>query len=85
MQDRLTGFNTDTHNLTGPELYPRLSLDERGGYLHDDGFDRVRAAPALLGQEFHADSPAPEHVSAGDHWMHDSYERRFERIGVLQE
>jgi hypothetical protein len=34
-------------HLGGVELDPGLALDERGGYLHDHGFDGVGRAPAL--------------------------------------
>ena len=43
-----------------------VTLDDGGGELKDDGFDRVGGRPAFGGKKFHADGPPVQDETDGE-------------------
>lgn len=61
--------------FVGSELHPCLPLHQRGADLHDHGLYGVGAAPALLGEQLHADGTSAQNIPSREDWRHNPDER----------
>lgn len=79
----LIAASTDLPGLLCRELDASLALDERCGDLHDHRLDGVGRAPALLGEELHADSAPDQHVATADDRLDYTHEWGLEGVHLL--
>lgn len=70
--------------LIGSKLHSCFPFHQSCADLHDYRLDGVCAAPALFGQQLHADGTATQDIPPRQHWGHNPYKWWIERKVIFK-